>query len=317
VLEAERPKLVSCAERCDGFHAVPASVLKSCLVRFDNNKYSVTASGVGRPDDAGTPWIKKRYVNGNWAIEDALDPADSSYVGVVGGGIASITSGSTVDLGSVPQANVTVTGTTTIIGFGSSAPVGIVKFLTFDDALTITHSSSLKVPGGYPVVTAADDTATVKHLGSGNWQVTQFTRASGIPIDVAAVGKASYDFAASVPPLHVAGFGQTLSRATYPALFRQGDAGAERHAHFGQCDDYRHRQHGWFQRRQLCGVDRRHVPVSDRQHRHQHLDHAQLVVLCDVVWHLAGSGAVLWLRCRRQYQFDRRSGLPQPLDGRA
>ena len=31
------------------FHAVPASVSKTCLVRFDNNKYSVTASAVGRP----------------------------------------------------------------------------------------------------------------------------------------------------------------------------------------------------------------------------------------------------------------------------
>ena len=33
----------------DGFHAVPASVSKTCLVRFDNNKYSVAASAVGRP----------------------------------------------------------------------------------------------------------------------------------------------------------------------------------------------------------------------------------------------------------------------------
>ena len=35
--------------RFDGFHAVPASVSKTCLVRFDNNKYSVAASAVGRP----------------------------------------------------------------------------------------------------------------------------------------------------------------------------------------------------------------------------------------------------------------------------
>src|SRR5207245_7869504 len=30
-------------------HAVSASVSKTCLVRFDNNKYSVKASSVGRP----------------------------------------------------------------------------------------------------------------------------------------------------------------------------------------------------------------------------------------------------------------------------
>src|SRR6201987_3648585 len=47
--EAERPNLVPYAGRFDGFHAVPASVSKTCLVRFDNNKYSVAASAVGRP----------------------------------------------------------------------------------------------------------------------------------------------------------------------------------------------------------------------------------------------------------------------------
>jgi transposase len=49
VFEAERPKLVPYAGRFDGFHAVPASVSKTCLVRFDNNKYSVNSRAVGRP----------------------------------------------------------------------------------------------------------------------------------------------------------------------------------------------------------------------------------------------------------------------------
>src|SRR5471032_113438 len=49
VFEAERPSLVFYACRFDGFHAVPASVSKTCLVRFDNNKYSVSASAIGRP----------------------------------------------------------------------------------------------------------------------------------------------------------------------------------------------------------------------------------------------------------------------------
>jgi hypothetical protein len=35
VFEAERPKLVPYAGRFDGFHAVPASVSKTCLVRSD------------------------------------------------------------------------------------------------------------------------------------------------------------------------------------------------------------------------------------------------------------------------------------------
>ena len=34
-----------------GFHAVPAAVSKTCLIRFDNNRYSVDARAVGRPVD--------------------------------------------------------------------------------------------------------------------------------------------------------------------------------------------------------------------------------------------------------------------------
>jgi len=49
VFEAERPKLVPYAGKFDGFHAVPASVSKTCLVRFDNNKYSAAATAVWRP----------------------------------------------------------------------------------------------------------------------------------------------------------------------------------------------------------------------------------------------------------------------------
>jgi transposase len=49
--EEERPQLVPYAGRFDGFHAVPAAVSKTCLVRFDNNKYSVSAEAFGRPVD--------------------------------------------------------------------------------------------------------------------------------------------------------------------------------------------------------------------------------------------------------------------------
>jgi transposase len=49
VFEEERPSLVAYVGPFDGFHAVPASVSKTCLVRFDTNRYSVDARAVGRP----------------------------------------------------------------------------------------------------------------------------------------------------------------------------------------------------------------------------------------------------------------------------
>src|ERR1700758_2323639 len=49
MFEAERPSLVRITGPFDGFHATQASVSKTCLVRFDNNKYSVASRAVGRP----------------------------------------------------------------------------------------------------------------------------------------------------------------------------------------------------------------------------------------------------------------------------
>jgi Mu transposase, C-terminal domain len=45
----ERSKLVPISGPFDGFSAIQASVSKTCLVRFDNNKYSVNSRAVGRP----------------------------------------------------------------------------------------------------------------------------------------------------------------------------------------------------------------------------------------------------------------------------
>ena len=49
VFEAERASLVAVPGRFDGFHAVMASVSKTCLVSFDRNKHSVSSLAVGRP----------------------------------------------------------------------------------------------------------------------------------------------------------------------------------------------------------------------------------------------------------------------------
>jgi len=168
-------------------------------------------------DDSTSPWIVKQYVNGGWAVTGALDPATSAAIGAIGGGLASIAAAATVDLGSVPQANVTISGAATITSFGSSAPSGIEKTIRFDNASVLTPSNSLLVPGSFPLTTAAGDRAKVTHLGSGNWEITTYTRANGIPVDVSAVGKYDFTAAESVPPLHVAAYGQALARAAYPA----------------------------------------------------------------------------------------------------
>ena len=51
VFEEERPFLMAYRGPFDGFHATEVAVSKTCLVRFDNNQYSVAARAVGRPVD--------------------------------------------------------------------------------------------------------------------------------------------------------------------------------------------------------------------------------------------------------------------------
>ena len=51
VFEDERPALIPYPGPFDGFHATTVAVSKTCLVRFDNNRYSVMARAIGRPVD--------------------------------------------------------------------------------------------------------------------------------------------------------------------------------------------------------------------------------------------------------------------------
>jgi hypothetical protein len=182
------------------------------------NVESATVDGQCWIDDTTSLWLDKFYVNGGWAIRGAYNASDSTYLGVIGGGVpGSVASAATTDLNSIPQANITITGTTTISGFGSSAPAGIVKLIRFNNTLTLTYSASLLIPGGYDLNTAANDRAIVTHLGSGVWEITQYTRQNGVPIDIAAVGRGEITFG-DLPPLSVYGGGQALTRTSYPAL---------------------------------------------------------------------------------------------------
>jgi len=51
VFERERAQLIPYRGPFDAYRSTPASVSKLCLVRFDNNKYSVMSTVVGRPVD--------------------------------------------------------------------------------------------------------------------------------------------------------------------------------------------------------------------------------------------------------------------------
>lgn len=93
-----------------------------------------------------------------------------------------IASATTTDLGSKEATFLTVSGTTTITGLGTVS-AGIYKWVVFSGALTLTHNgTSLILPTGANLTTAAGDTALFLSLGSGNWRCLSYTRATGLTI---------------------------------------------------------------------------------------------------------------------------------------
>jgi hypothetical protein len=92
---------------------------------------------------------------------------------------ADVASATTTDIGAAASQYVRITGTTTITGLGTAA-AGVVRDVLFEGALTLTHNAtSLILPGGATITTAAGDAALFRSEGSGNWRCVRYSRASG------------------------------------------------------------------------------------------------------------------------------------------
>lgn len=122
--------------------------------------------------------VRYNLANTRWEL---LNPAYSESDVTAGGTLASAT---TTDLGTIAGHNVTISGTTTITSFGSSANVNSpLYFLTFSGALTLTYNSvSMVLPGYQSIATQPGDTAVAQYLGSGNWIIWSYARATGNPL---------------------------------------------------------------------------------------------------------------------------------------
>jgi hypothetical protein len=193
-----------------------------------NSGSTAPSNSVGGVPELGKCWIDttsatmpvlKQYTGSAWVITGYFDVSNGIWVDVVGGGTATVASATTTDLCTSPQAAQTISGTTTIISFGSSCAPGQIKFVTFLGVLTLTYDgTALIIPGGANVVTAAGDQAIVKALGGGNWQVVSYIPASGQALvnPAVPVGTVLPFSGYAIPANYVEGFGQTVSRASVP-----------------------------------------------------------------------------------------------------
>lgn len=113
---------------------------------------------------------------------------DALYLTLSGGALSGalneakgtdIASATTTDIGAATGNYVVVTGTITITGLGT-VQAGTRREVTFSGILILTYNAtSLILPTGANITTAAGDTAIFISLGSGNWVCTSYQRKDG------------------------------------------------------------------------------------------------------------------------------------------
>lgn len=132
--------------------------------------YRVTTSG-----SAATVWNDKRSLIGSsgtftgGTLTSALNEAPT----------VTIVSSTTPAIGAAAGNSISITGTTTITGFDTIA-AGTFRRTVFTGILQLTHNaSSFILLTGANITTAAGDIAEWISLGSGNWRMTGYERATG------------------------------------------------------------------------------------------------------------------------------------------
>lgn len=92
-----------------------------------------------------------------------------------------VASAATCDIGAATSQQVNITGTTTITSLGTSA--SRIRFVTFAAALLLTHNATtLNLPTGANITTAAGDRAIFMSNAAGEWTCLMYLRANGKPL---------------------------------------------------------------------------------------------------------------------------------------
>lgn len=111
--------------------------------------------------EAGTGVHTIAGVSGLQTVLDTLTPVNAVRVDVA--------SASSVSLTSLTTRNINITGTTTINGFVVTS--GLIYFVRFGDALTLTNSASLVTNTGANITTSSGDTCILRATGANTVEV--------------------------------------------------------------------------------------------------------------------------------------------------
>ncbi|PBB96441.1 hypothetical protein [Mesorhizobium sp. WSM3862] len=161
--------------RAGGVYSAPPGTKGSPNTTIESAKYNALVDDLVADANAARP-----VTAGGSGSSTAVGGADNlSAAG------ADMASAATVNLSNSTGTLVNITGTVTITALGTVA-AGAERDLVFAGALTLTHNAtSLILPGGANITTAAGDVARMRSLGGGNWRCLSYQRANGAAIAIA------------------------------------------------------------------------------------------------------------------------------------
>ncbi len=92
----------------------------------------------------------------------------------------SLVAASTVNIGAQASANITITGSATILAFDSML-AGVLRYVKFTGNCNLTNSVNIVLPQTPTMSVQAGDEMVFRSLGSGNWECIQFTPSLNMP----------------------------------------------------------------------------------------------------------------------------------------
>jgi len=144
-------------------------------------------SGSSRPSYAqkGTFWLHETsgiiyfYDGATDVFFSSIDSTQHRREEPMGGGIKTIATADTIDLGATPESLLFLTGTATVTSFGSSMAAGQVKVCVSNDSFILTHNATtLQLPGNANITTASNDVFAVICTDDSKYKLLFYTQAA-------------------------------------------------------------------------------------------------------------------------------------------
>lgn len=179
-------------EAADATDATIETPVDGALLGFDGITGRIKAVLLASLSLTGLDTIFTGLAAGDFFIYDGVRWINRKFLGIKG---TSIASAGTTNIGNATTDFIDVTGTTTITSLGTGTNRNHV-WVNFTGALTLTHNAtSLILPGGASITTAAGDQAEFIRISGGNWKCVNYVRANGTPLVASTIPDASITFA--------------------------------------------------------------------------------------------------------------------------